>query len=114
MARVQDYHGGGCCGMYHIQGFPIGEDVKNLKVVKDALAAVGNQIIEPGEGRLCEIVLTDGQIEAMPVLVKGLKELGFKLKTRFKNRNSGNYCNVLHWSPTNELHGSPYWKKESK
>lgn len=106
MAIVQDGHGGGCCGMLHIYGFSRARQQQDLECVSKKLKAVKHK-----EGcRLIEIVLTDPQIKNMPELTNGLKRLGFKLKTRFLNINSGNYCNVLHWTATNELHGSPYRK----
>lgn len=106
MATVQDGHGGGCCGMLHIYGFNRGQQERDLKKVQEQIKRVKRN----SECRLIEIVLTDPQIKNMPELSNGLKRLGFKLKTRFLNINSGNYCNVLHWTATNELHGSPYWK----
>ncbi len=109
MAVFRD-HGGECCGMTHIHNFG-NHQALDQWVVDRALED------HPKE-HLFEVVLTDQQVSDNPVLVKGLKDRGFKLVSRFRNANSGNYCNVLHRYPLSGkgsgLKNSPYLNKRGK
>ncbi len=93
-------HGGECCGMTHI--YNIGGPT--------TLSYIDRQLQDLPHHHCVEIVLTDGQIRANKTIVRGLKQRGFKLVSRFLNDNSGNYCNVLHRYP---LSGKGIGKKNS-
>lgn len=88
-------HGGFCCGVSHIYGFP-----ENLGYKDQALRRV-KEIIQDFNGRnrvtcqMLEVVLTEGQSK---IFHKDLTELGFRLVTRFRNKNSRNLVNVYHYS----------------
>ena len=80
-------HGGSCCGEFHLVNFNSG----TLYQFKRSIAYLKNQ-----KGLLTEITITSGQIKYNPERVAYLKELGFKQVNKFLNKNSGNYCHVLH------------------
>lgn len=121
---------GGNCGMKHMVGFS-GDDYGNAISVKDLetnwshekiLEAcvttsrnIGDGYYSSGSeyGQLIEMTLTDQQIRGSTGKSKYLKDLGFVLVNRFKNLNSGNWVNVLHYYTGNrdmekDLEGSPY------
>lgn len=93
-------HGGECCGIRHLHEFePRNED--SLKRLDKCIQSVKNEFQEnldydemrgPPQGAI-EVVLTDGQ---MQLWWSALKTRGFRQVVRFKNSNSGNYCNVLY------------------
>ena len=90
MTRITP-HGGSCCGIRHICGF--GSARYDLTKFKADMAP----FMRPRSwGLLVEAVLTDDQMENgwAPVL----KDTGFKLVNRFRNGNSGNHVNVLHYT----------------
>jgi len=91
-------HGGKCCGITHIYCFedywlgPVMTKEKWVKQIKSKIEAkLYNHYYR---SHLFEIVLIDEQL--IPTLKEALKDLGFKMVTRFINSNSGNRCNVFH------------------
>ena len=100
-------HGGACCGMRHIawmgQG-PEDDDGPNRRDITKA--AILDEILETFEreygltgvndsGRVIEVVLTDNQCRGdWP---RHLLQKGFKKVARFRNRNTGNICNVFYY-----------------
>lgn len=107
-----DSHGGGCCGILHLYDFS-GSEVSVEKQLDKILASwIEEEYDEafrecscgfcppPPDPKtfnaLLEVVLTDSQMQMYGQL---LKKRGFRLVTRFKNSNSGNYCNILHYTP---------------
>ena len=100
-------HGGSysCCGMSHLSRFgpnPSREQIDRL--ILDRIAAVPGRVANHGnaprglDNHLFEAVLTDNQMQVGWAAV--LKEYGFRFVTRCYNSNTGNYINVLHYSPT--------------
>lgn len=95
-------HGGNCCGIKHVVGF--GEaftDYRGMELdqnVEDYLEEYGNcnKDNKTTFNGLLEATLTDQQMAAG--WAAELKKRGFRLVTRFKNSNSGNYVNVLHYT----------------
>lgn len=112
-----DDHGGECCGITHIHNihgnnFREG-DMESLKakIIKYVEEFIDENMgfydpeypedegwKEPVErfNRLFEMVLTDQQLYEQG-WAKPLKDFGFKLVSRFRNDNSDNICNVLHY-----------------
>ena len=106
MQRVN--HGGHCCGINHIYDFIEGPTEARVREF-DRLRGMCHSPI------LMEVVLTQSQTgrtaqgnlgrnyraritPATPFACwhDVLIDRGFRLVTRFKNPNSGNYCNVYH------------------
>lgn len=93
---IEDGHGGECCGITHVSNFdtysePTADELK--------AAAEEFQRDHGGASRdhMYEAVLTDNQLSWKDGFWrKQLKKAGFKKVTRFRNSNSGNYCNVFH------------------
>lgn len=90
-------HGGMCCGVNHIYGFTgreTREDIESL------FRRVGVRHSDTS-CILVEAILTNKQCNNnngyLPEL---LQRVGFRLVARFKNHNSGNFCNVFHYLPT--------------
>ena len=90
-------HGGNCCGVKHIYGFTgreTREDIESLFRIARVRHSNTSCI-------LVEAILTNAQCKNnngyLPNL---LQSIGFKLVARFKNPNSGNFCNVFHYLPT--------------
>lgn len=114
---IFDPHGGECCGITHIHNihsyhFTNG-DMESLKakMLEHTKEFIDNNMgfydpdfpedggwEEPVErfNRLFEMVLTDRQLYDQG-WAKPLKDFGFKLVSSFRNDNSGNGCNVLHY-----------------
>jgi hypothetical protein len=97
-----DEHGGGCCGMMHIYAFENGPRPYLLRLLDTQMRdwVEENYASAAGEKTfnvLLEAVLTDDQMANG--WAPELKQRGWKLVTRFFNSNSGNYCNVLHYTP---------------
>lgn len=102
-------HGGGCCGVKHISGFPfISSNAKTIvkqkiALVKDAVDKAIDRYEHYEEGAsknsrenwtcAINVVLIDSQLEQWQTAVEAV---GFKHVLRFKNSNSGNYCNVFY------------------
>lgn len=80
-------HGGGCCGIRHSSGYSAQEET--------AVRTLFQDIGQCPQGRMLEVVLTDGQLRGNR-LSRVLVTAGFKLVYRFRNANSGNICNVFH------------------
>lgn len=78
-------HGGGCCGMRHIYGMGTGSTGQ----LQELVAAVNRNI-------LIEIVMTDGQCQNRPEILRKMEELGFVLVNRSQNPNTTNIINVFH------------------
>src|SRR5688572_27900996 len=108
-------HGGNCCGASHVYNFSHVVDEREILFLDEAIrnaietveeGALDNcpwdedtdQPIVPWKkfGHLIEVVLTDQQ---MVNWAATLKAKGFKLHRRWKNDNSGNYCNLLSYIP---------------
>lgn len=80
-------HGGACCGINHIHGFP---PIPNRIRVRELQRLIRESKDSVG---LLEIVLTEGQKTGWhEVLIAE----GFVLKTRARNPNTGNIINVYH------------------
>ena len=80
-----------CCGISYLHYFP-------SRVTEQTLAAFNRQFedfTKAPVNRLVACSLTDTQ---MKVWAPELQKRGFRLVTRFKNSNSGNYVNVLHYT----------------
>jgi len=112
-------HGGGCCGIKHLRGFG-GSDAGVLETVKRRLTKTRGRVRWEGttlfreesgaapEGKIIEVVLTDGQVKDKPLTCAWLKKFGFKLVHRFYN-STGSMCNVLHYCHgTRPSEGSPW------
>jgi hypothetical protein len=115
-----DCHGGGCCGITHIVEFGPQPNEKSLRRFKELVNSFPDEQYEgvcrdgfEGEwvedgwdekwksnGKkfscILEACLTDRQMQGW---APHLKEVGFKVVTRFPNSNSGNVVNVLHYNP---------------
>lgn len=100
-------HGGSysCCGCSHLSRFtgaPSREAFHQTIVNRIARVqgAQQNRARAPQgiDNHLFEAALTDAQMQAGWDVV--LKDYGFRLVTRFYNSNTGNYVNILHYSPT--------------
>jgi len=114
---MYDQHGGGCCGISHVYWFPERADEAWLdREIKGAIGDIEweNQVdVEVGDrqrwrgkfGHAIEVCLTDDQ---MMVWAETLKKKGFKLGLRWLNDSSGNYCNLLSWSPKKAGKKRPY------
>jgi hypothetical protein len=106
-----EQHGGSCCGITHVIGFEHAP-TRNLKNSLNMILRTWREDMYEGRYNddtgeyedvpdtfncVLEATLTDDQ------MVNGwapeMKARGFKLVNRFKNSNSGNYVNVLHFSP---------------
>lgn len=94
-------HGGHCCGIKHILGFPT---MASERAVSDFNILVGDFLAEVDEGEeseenggtmLLEAVLTDYQLAQWGKILTGK---GFKLVNSFTNVNSGNDCNIYHFT----------------
>lgn len=103
-------HGGDCCGVSHVVGFPFeGPTAENKKVLDEVMKDAVNDLYQSAmygflyEGEnppielsdfshLLEACLTDPQ---MVVWAAHLKERGWELQRRWHNSNSGNYVNLL-------------------
>lgn len=116
-------HGGGCCGVTHLHGFPTQITSESKRVKKDCvdliLAGISEALeynyghafdaaaedddddidddkraeVKAAWTACIEVVITDDQKKLWhePLLLTG-----FELMTSFKNRNSGNVCNIYH------------------
>lgn len=101
-----EHHGGGCCGVTHLYGFPdCSEQFKITEAEKKAWLrdAINSCIDMFGdfeysgmdyyEWRGCiEVVLSEHQLKDW---CKPLEEAGFKQVFSFLNHNSGNECHVF-------------------
>lgn len=115
-------HGGSCCGIKHIHGFGNSDDAV-LRQIKRSLTRTpgGKRVKWDGEtlfeersgtnpeGKIIEVVLTDGQIRSHPRTCAWLKKFGFKLVHRFDNR-TGSMCNVLHYCHSTQPNESSPWQ----
>lgn len=131
MPYVED-HGGGCCGMSHIMSFhgdrftdehirsEMMQIIERLKEDNEINDEVWDEEADeyvtrdepfPWDGRefnhAFEAVLTDQQMQKYAPI---MKKVGFTLLYRWLNDNSGNYCNLLVWSPmgSTDLGKLPY------
>lgn len=101
MARMS-HHGGGCCGARHLWGFIGDETVDDIK----GLVGTGSR---QGSVRSMnvEAIITNRQCRYHPSLPINLQKAGFRLVSRFNNPNTGNICNVFHYTknvkPLNRL-----------
>lgn len=78
MASVRN-NGGGCCGAYHIAGFS-DTDARDVASLEDCLTRIPT-------GRLTEIILNQGQMNAKPLLLAKMAEVGFVLTDSWINNN---------------------------
>lgn len=109
-------HGGGCCGIMHIQGFPCRAHHGRLRDISDETRvewikrAVSECIYEydasfnddPEDGRVC---YADDWVMVCEVTLAGyqiadwrepLEKVGFHEVTVFENSNSGNMVHIFH------------------
>ena len=104
MLRI-NRHGGQCCGIANVYNFTTGSEEADIIYLSDILRFRNQH----NKGLLTEVVLTNTQLKAMPRLVAFLKETGFALGPRFLNENSGNICNVFHFTNAGRpLTGTPF------
>ena len=89
-------HGGGCCGIRHIQGFGSIDYASMAEAFVKEFKDLMEPFTRPGCNLLVEAVLTDRQM--VSGWAKVLKDFGFRHVSRFKNSNSHNYVNVLHFT----------------
>jgi hypothetical protein len=84
--------------MRHLYSFGYANDdysADRRRAADTAFQGYLNDAANRGDGNiLCEIVLTDNQLQSG--WVPWLREKGFRRVTRFRNANSGNICNVFH------------------
>lgn len=116
-------HGGDCCGVSHVVGFPPRPDKDGLREFNGACEDAINDICNSQEdevdpdnfGHLLEAVLTDFQ---MTQWSKELHKQGWKLQRRWLNSNSSNFCNLLTWvtpSADDDLKHLPYeWPSDAQ
>lgn len=86
-------HGGHCCGIRHIHAFETyySDDAARLRRL------VNNYKNESGDACfLLEVVTADFQEKEWPQLVEDLKELRFRVVSKFRNANTGNIIRVWH------------------
>lgn len=107
-------HAGECCGIRDIEDFEsryrrgplerhLDESMANeVEEVLDGLRVDGEEPPENGS-ILFTAVLTDQQLTNNEDLVRLLKKKGFTLVNRFRNLNSGNICNVFHYTQRKSL-----------
>ena len=109
-------HGGECCGVSHVYNFYGDVTVKDTMTdMEDRLEEMAGDVerdcscpicerarkrleeagIGGAHGHLFEAVLTDDQ---MGRYGKDLREAGWKVVARWFNSNSGNMCNMLIWT----------------
>lgn len=93
MLRINP-HGGQCCGIANVFDFTEGDEEADIT----SLSGILLRRNQHNNGLLTEVVLTNTQLKMMPRLVAFLKETGFVLGPRFLNENSGNICNVFHFT----------------
>lgn len=85
-------HGGGCCGVRHMNNFWAGASPEELD---RRLAPYPTSDNPRAKGKLIEAVITDAQFLQNPDLAQNLKDKGFRFVARFDN-SSGSICNVFH------------------
>lgn len=79
-------HGGGCCGITHINSFGTANiETLRLYLRQHDLVGFGS--------RMLEAVLTDAQAQHWEA---PLLNNGFVKVARFRNSNSGNFCNIYY------------------
>lgn len=83
-----EYHGGGCCGRYHIHNFY--HNTSQPPVANQLKAAIKEIVNDVREDRNpIEVVLNGIQV---PAHEHELFAVGFKLVHQFTNFNTGNEC----------------------
>src|SRR5688500_7758877 len=107
---IRTAHGGdySCCGVSHLSRFgatPTDEEIARMdQLIQQKLDNLyARNQHRPGEpenktNHLFDICMTDDQLRVG--WDRTLKQKGFRLVSRFFNSNSGNFVNVLHYSPT--------------
>ena len=97
MQLITRSHGGYCCGIRHFPAF--GWNART----KEQLEKIINSYTKNCRvrGILFEVVLTDSQLRTSlgKKQLEWLNQIGFTLVSRFINKNSGNTCNVFHYTP---------------
>jgi hypothetical protein len=86
-------HGGGCCGINHIQDFGREPNKGSVSVLKKILNDNINNSLD--HSMLFEIALNEDQF---PSWNDELVAIGFRPVSMFKNPNSGNECKVYHYT----------------
>lgn len=94
-------HGGGCCGMLHIQGMneaARGETngADSAKKLLSILLGNGTQDLSPSHNR--EVILSDRQTREMPELLKEMARVGFVYTTSWRG-NHGTPVHLFHQTP---------------
>ena len=97
-----EIHGGDCCGLKHLAGFPT--TVTEEGLLEQTIDAAEYEM-ESGRSAV-EIVLTDKQLKTHH---KVIKKVGYQFCGRWFNPNSGNYCNMFLWAPKIENDKSLPW-----
>ena len=91
-------HGGYCCGVKHIYGFPYESNPERRKLWLESEMEEILDDLNPrkSHGQLIEVCLTDSQSKTWAPL---LKEKGFRHVARWRNSNSGNVVNMFLYQP---------------
>lgn len=109
MAYVEQHKS--CCGIYHIMGHsgggftPAGRHYSTGYPTEEELDRMIYR-----NGALNEITLTNRQCRENPDYIALIQRKGFRLVTVFKNPNSGNICNVFHYSSNMNQRRRPPFK----
>ena len=86
------FHGGRCCGMSHITGFPTYSDAQKQRLKRLTHCHTWET---DGKSRCIEVVLTTRKSQKWHDAVK---DIGYKEVNRFVNPGTGNTCVVYHYS----------------
>jgi hypothetical protein len=98
-------HGGGCCGINHLQGFYGLNKENRERLVKQFKDLVANYKKRSSRNMMLEVAITDGQAKQWAPY---LKEEGFEHVHRFRNGNSGNYVNLFVFSKGRVRKAQPF------
>lgn len=93
--HIMGHSEGGLNGDYTRYGYPTAEELDRMTIVKNILY---------------EITLTNKQCRENPEYIALIQRKGFRLVTTFKNPNSGNICNVFHYSSNMNARRRPPFK----
>lgn len=101
-------HGGGCCGVEHLWGFPNYDE--GSFSFKDKVEALQQQLNLENGGETLEVVLTRQQAK---IWERALQRCGFKRVMEFNNPNTGNILR-MYLSTNNQVKPNPKPRKGDK
>ena len=111
-------HGGGCCGVQHVQGFSAFYEEKSFpkervdKCNSSSISSLDSIISGNrgwvGKAILAEVVLTE---EQKAVHGNALLNRGFHIVSSFHNNNSGNNVYIFHKAPPPKKEGMAFLNK---